>query len=138
MDEYLWDDATVTYPDWTGTAQLDRRITAPSIGSVVGLDPGEWLVIGFEIGGGEHAHRLKVVAVRRSDVPEGGDILPSIAEANGGEIPATEFLVHDVDPYAVLKAITHQFKLRMRARGTGDLPIRIVALGDVPEQDRAR
>ena len=32
-----------------------------------------------------------------------------------------------------LKAITHVFELRMRTRGTRDLPIQITALRDAPE-----
>ncbi|MEV0287961.1 hypothetical protein AB0H36_27925 [Kribbella sp. NPDC050820] len=43
-------------------------------------------------------------------------------------------MIHDVDPYDVLRRITHYFELRLRHRGTDDLPIRIVALADVPEQ----
>ena len=26
MDEYEWGDASVTYPDWIGTAQLDQPL----------------------------------------------------------------------------------------------------------------
>jgi hypothetical protein len=135
VDDYRWGDASVTYPDWVGTAQLDRRITAPSLGEVIGLDRDEWHIIGFDIGGGERAHHLRVVAVHTSDIPVGGDVLPRIAEANDGEIPATEFDVHGVDPYEVLKAITHQFALRMHVSSTRDLPIRIVGQGEVPARD---
>lgn len=56
-------------------------------------------------------------------------MLPAIAAANGGEIPATQFLIHDVEPYRVLQAVTHMFELRLRVRGARDLPIRIMALG---------
>lgn len=132
---FIWRDAEVTYPDWIGTAQLDQRATAAGVEEVVGLDRDEWMVIGLDIGGGEHAHHLRVVAVHRDDVPEGGDVLPRIAEANGGEIPVTEFLIHNVDPYAALRAVTHQFELRLRTRGTRDLPIRVIRQSDVPEQD---
>ena len=134
MDGFIWRDAEVTYPDWKGSAQLDQRITAPGIGEAVGLDRDEWMVIGLDIGGGERKHELKVVAVHRSQVPDGGDVLPRIAEANDGEIPVTEFLVHDVDPYQVLQAITHMFELRLRVGGARDLPIRVIAQSDIPEQ----
>jgi hypothetical protein len=133
-EEYIWGDAEVTYPDWTGTAQLDRRMTAPSLGEVVGLDREEWLLVGFDIGGGEHLHHLRVVAVRRNGIPAGSDVLPRIAAANDGEIPATEFWVHNVDPYEVLRAITHQFELRMRISTAREFPIRIVAQRDLPDQ----
>lgn len=135
MDDYIWRPAEVTYPDWNGNAQLDQRRTAGGLEEVVGLDRDEWLIVGFDIGGGEHAHHLRVVAVHRDLVPDGGDVFPRIAEANGGEIPATEFLIHNVDPYEVLRRITHVFELRMRARGSRDIPIRITSLGDLPAQD---
>lgn len=135
MMGFMWSDARVTYPDLVGTAQLDERKTAPPVEQVVGLDPEQWTVVGLDIGGGEGAHELRVVAVAATDMPEGSDVFPRIADANGGEIPVTEFLIHDVDPYEVLRGITHQFELRLRVRGTRDLPIRVVQQSDVPEQD---
>ncbi|MDP9459512.1 MAG: hypothetical protein M3Q22_04395 [Actinomycetota bacterium] len=109
-------------------------MTGRSLNEIVGLHRDEWLIIGLDIGGGETSHDLRVVAVHRDAVPEGGDVLPRIAENNGGEIPATEFLVHDVDPYKVLRAITHMFELRLKLSGCRDLPIRIMSRSDVPEQ----
>lgn len=136
-DGYLWEEASVTYPDWKGTLQLDQSMTQKGIEEVVGLDPDEWMVLGIDIGGGEHDHHLRVIAVSRSIFPEGGDVFPKIAESNGGEIPATEFLIHDVDPYEVLKKITHMLDIRLRPRRIADsgIPVRIVDQGDVPEQD---
>lgn len=134
MTDFIWEAARVTYPDWNGNAQLDQRMTAAGLEELVGLDPDEWMIAGFDIGGGESGQFLRVVAVSRDVIPDGGDVYPRIAEANGGEIPATEFLIHDVDPYEILRKITHVFELRMRARGTRDIPIRVVAQGDVPPQ----
>jgi hypothetical protein len=93
MDEagYVWREASVTFPDFQGTAQLDRRVTGAGVESKVGLDPSEWLIVGFYLGGGENRSHLNVVAVNRALFPDGGDVLPKIAEANGGEIPVTEF-----------------------------------------------
>lgn len=138
MTDYALGDASVTFPDWNGTAQLDHRRTAPYLSEVIGLDPDEWMIVSFDLGGGEKEHgrhRLNVYAVHRDLVPEGSDVFPRIAAAHDGEIPVTQFLVHDVDPYEVLRAIAHQFELRMRTRGSGDYPIRVVSLGDVPEQE---
>ncbi len=132
---FLWSDAEVTHPDGSGNAQLDQRMTSAGLEEVVGLDPDEWFAIGLDIGGGEHAHQLRVVAVHQGLMPEGGDVLPKIAAANGGEIPATEFLIHDVDPYAVLKAITHMFAMHLTLHRAGEWPIRIMSQSDVPEQD---
>lgn len=133
MEPFIWGDAEVTYPDWVGTAQLDERKTI-DFNETIGLDR-SWFIIGLNLGGGEMDHDLRVVAVHRDDVPEGGDVLPRIAEANGGEIPATEFLIHDVDPYKILKAVTHMFELKLRLARTDGIPIRIRGLGDVPEQE---
>lgn len=135
MTDYIWRSAEVTFPDWSGTAQLDQRMTAEGLAGLVGLDRDEWMPIGFDIGGGERHHSLRIVAVARKDFAEGGDVLPKIAAANGGEIPVTEFLIHDVDPYEVLRKLSHVFELKMRVRGARDIPIRVTALGDVPEQD---
>lgn len=127
---FIWRDAEVTYPDMRGTAQLDERQTASQIEAIVGLDPKDWHIIGLDLGGGEHGHDLRVVAVNSKDVVGTSDVWPTTAGANGGELPVTEFLVHGADPYAVLKAITHVFELRLRSRGTRDLPIRVVNQSD--------
>lgn len=131
---FIWRAAEVTYADWSGNAQLDQRMTADGLEQYVGLDPDEWMIVGFDIGGGEHGHELRVIAVPHDVIPDGGDVYPKIAAANAGEIPATEFLVHDVDPYELLQKFTHVFELRMRAQGARDLPIRIMARADLPEQ----
>lgn len=131
----LWGDAEVRAPDWHGTAQLDLRKTTGRIEEVVGLDPDKWWVIGLEIRDSESSDYLRVVAIRRDLLPEGSSSLPRIAHENGGELPVTEFLVHGVDPFQVLREATHVFKLRMRNRGAGDLRIRVVKQSDAyPER----
>jgi PAS domain-containing protein len=131
MTNYLWRDAEVTYPDWSGNAQLDQRMTGSnaSFERLVGLDPDEWIILGFDIGWGEieqDVHELHVVAARRADI-RGSD-------SAEGELPVTDFLIHDADPIEVLRAISHVFELRLRRRGIGDRPLRVVALADIPEQ----
>jgi hypothetical protein len=122
--DYVWGDAEVTHPDWKGTAQLDQKITGQtSLYDLVGLDHDEWMIIGLDLGGGEHKHNLHVIAV-----PAGTNI------HDQDEIQATDFLIHDVDPYRLLKAMSHVFELRMRLRALVNVPIRIVELSDVPEQ----
>lgn len=76
MTDYIWRDAEATYPDWNGTAQLDQRMTAAGVEELIGLDRDEWFVIGLDVGGGEHKHVLRVVAVAREDIPDGGNVLP--------------------------------------------------------------
>jgi hypothetical protein len=126
MSDYIWGDASVTYPDWVGTAQLDQRMTTWTIEQMLGDRLDGWMVIGIDIGGGEHDHELHVIAVPEDSLPEG---------RNNGEIQATDFLVHDWNPYEFLKAITHVFELRLHRRPIADIPIRVVSLADIPQQD---
>lgn len=135
MESYIWGEASVTYPDWNGTVRLDQRKTVAPLADLIGLDADSWMIIGFDIGGGEHEngrHTLNVYAVSRELITATADVMPQIAADHGGEIPVTQFLVHDVDPYEILRTITHQFDLRLRSRGSRDFPIRVVELGDVP------
>lgn len=137
MDSYTWGEASVTYPDWHGTVQLDQRKTVAPLADLIGLDSEAWLIIGFDIGGGEREngrHTFNVYAVDRDLIPATSDVLPQIAADNGGEIPVTQFLVHNVDPYDILRTITHQLDLRFRSRGSREIPIRVTSLGDVPPQ----
>ncbi|WP_336853840.1 hypothetical protein [Sinomonas albida] len=135
MTEFIWGKAEVTYPDWVGTAQLDQRLTGPRLEQLVNLDPDEWMIIGIDIGGGESGHELRVIAISTDLFSEGdSDVLPRIAAANGGSIPATEFLIHDVDPYAILRAYTHVFEMRLRLQATEGMDIKVVGVGDVPAQ----
>jgi len=74
-------------------------------------------------------------AVPEDSLPEGGGGLAEYASRNGGEIPATDFLVHDFNPYELVKAITHMFELRLRVHSIEDIPVRIVSLADIRKQD---
>lgn len=133
MTNYIWREAEVGYPDWKGTIQVDERKTGRQLNELVGLND-NWMIIGLDIGGGEHDHHLKVLAVDGRIAPDGGDIYPRIAAAHNGDLPVTEFLIHDADPYEILKAMTHMLDLRLRVRNVVDIPIRIEHQGDVPEQ----
>ncbi|WIX76925.1 hypothetical protein QRX50_36715 [Amycolatopsis carbonis] len=64
MDEEIWGEASIPFPDWKGTAQLDERMTVPweGLARTVGLDHEQWQVVGFSIGGGEHGYDLRVYA----------------------------------------------------------------------------
>jgi hypothetical protein len=136
-DGYLWNEASVTYPDMKGTAELDISMAQRPIAHLVGLDEDEWSVIGLDIGGGEMPHHLRVIAIPKANTPDGGDVLPKIAAASGGEVQATEFLIHDANPYEILQAVSHVFELRLRVRRLTEagIPVRIVAHGDVPVQE---
>ena len=137
-DGYIWGDAEVSYPDWQGTAQLDQRMTSAGIEEIVGLDPEEWTVVGIDIGGGETGlHPLEVVAVHSSlpaeDRRSDESLFQAMARANGGELPATHFRVHEEDAFGVLLRIMHVFDFRLRSRGVVDVPIRIMSQADLPE-----
>lgn len=132
MTDYIWGDAAVTYPDWQGTIQVDERRTGTQLDELVGLDFDRWGIVGIDIGGGEHSHTLHVLAVDKQKTKDAR--YEDVAAANGGELPVTDFLIHDVDPYKVLQALSHVLELRMRVRSTVGLTIRVTSLGDVPEQ----
>lgn len=134
MEPYVWREAEVTYPDYVGTAQLDHRMTGESAFSTAGIDEDKWLVVGFDIGGGEHNHDLHVVAVDLEAVPEGeGNVFDRLI-AEHGHIPTKDLLLHDVDPYEFLKSISHHFELRLRTRNASGKTIMVTSLGDIPEQ----
>lgn len=128
-DGEVWGEASVSFPDWKGTAQLDERMTTPweGITREVGLNGDQWVVIGFSIGGGETSYDLRVVAAPC-------DVWEKSAPDDAAEIEATEFLVHDVDPIAILQRMTHMFELRMRRRGLEGRTVRIRALSDLPAE----
>jgi hypothetical protein len=49
-----------------------------------------------------------------------------------GKIHATDFEIHDVDPYDILRRMTHVFELRLRVRSLADATIIIENRSDVP------
>jgi len=132
-DGFIWRTPALFTPDWTGTAQLTQQRSV-DLARLAGLDSEEWLIVGFDIRDSEDGHDLRVVAVHRDLMPEAADVLPRIAEEHGGEVPATAFLVHDVEPFEVLRTLTRRFELQMRVRGSRDIPIRITAEVEGPEQ----
>ncbi|MBO4140145.1 hypothetical protein J5U46_08325 [Micromonospora tulbaghiae] len=129
MDGEAWGEASVTYPDWKGTAQLDERMTVPwkGLARTVGLDGDQWQVVGFSIGGGEHGYDLRVVATPV-------DVWEKVKPDDDAEIEVTEFLVHNVDPLAILQQMTHVFELKMRLRGLDGRQVRVRALSDLPSE----
>ena len=129
MDGEIWGEASVTYPDWKGTAQLDERMTIPweGLARTVGLDGEQWQVVGFSIGGGENGYHMRLYATP-------SDVWARVAPDDGAEVEVTEFLVHDVDPLAILQRMTHMFELNMRIRALGDRRVRVRALSDLPSE----
>jgi hypothetical protein len=129
VDGEVWGEASVTFPDWKGTAQLDERMTVPwkGLARTVGIDSDQWQVVGFSIGGGEHQYDLRVVATPR-------DMWEKVKPHDDAEIEVTEFLVHNVDPLAILQQMTHVFELKMRIRRLDDRQVRVRALSDRPSE----
>lgn len=127
MDEEIWGEASVTFPDWNGTAQLDERKTVPwkGLARTFGLDREQWQVVGFSIGGGELGYQLRVYAAPREVWAKRDD---------ESEVEVTEFLVHDVGPLDILRQMTHVFELNMRIRGLGRRVVRVKALSDLPSE----
>ncbi|QFU86658.1 hypothetical protein [Amycolatopsis sp. YIM 10] len=129
MDGEIWGEASVIYPDWKGTAQLDERRTMPweGLAQAVDLSHEQWQVVGFSIGGGEHGYSLRIYAAPR-------DVWEKVDSDDRAELEVTEFLVHDVDPIAILQRMTHMFQLNMRIRGLENRRVRVRALSDLPSE----
>lgn len=135
MEPYVWQDASVTYTDFIGTAALDHRMTGESPYSVAGIDEEKWLVVGFDMGGGEHDHNLKVIAVDLENIPDERTNVIDFLMKEHGHVPVHELVIHDADPYEFLKQITHMFELRMRISHLSDKKIVVTDVVDIPKQD---
>jgi hypothetical protein len=130
VDEYVWGDASVSFPDWIGTAQLDQKMTGQvGVYELTGIDPEEWQIVGLDLGGGESGmHSVHVIAVPRS---EWGQSPPS----DLSEVRAVDIQIHNgIDPFDLLRQMTHQLDMRFRLRATKDATITITDLLDEPPQ----
>lgn len=135
MEPYVWREAAVSFPDFKGTAQLDEKKTGRSGFAMAGIDPEKWLVVGLDIGGGEGGQTANVVAIDMETVPDDLDNVFDYLLEKHGHVPVTDILLHDVDPYELLKSITHGFELRLRSRNLVGKTLMVTALGDIPEQN---
>jgi hypothetical protein len=135
VEPFVWREAEVTYPDFRGTAQLDEKKTGTNGLTLAGIDHEKWLVVGINIGGGEGAHELRVVAVDKEPIPVDVENIFDFLLQKHGHIPVTELLLHDVDPYEVLKSLTHVFELRLRSRNTVGQTLLVTGRGDIPVQN---
>jgi hypothetical protein len=130
MNEYEWGDASVTYPDWSGTAQLDQKMTGTvDVYTLTGIDFDEWQIVGLDFGGSESGmHNVHVIAVPRS---EWGESPPSDLP----HVRAVDIQIHNgVDPFELLRQITHVLEMRFRIRAVKDATITITELLDEPPQ----
>jgi hypothetical protein len=130
MYEHEWGDASVGFPDWIGTAQLDQKMTGNvDVYSLTGIDSEEWLIVGLDFGGGETGmHNLHVIAVRKSEL---GD--RHISDVS--DVRAADIQIHNgIDPFELLRQMTHQLDMRFRIRATKNATITITELLDEPPQ----
>jgi hypothetical protein len=130
VDPYEWGPASVSFPDWHGTAQLDQKLTGTvDVYSLTGIDREEWMIIGLDFGGGESGmHEPHVIAVRTSEL--GDEHISDMSD-----IQAVDIQIHNgVDPYDLLLQITHLLDMRFRIRSVKDATITITELLDEPPQ----
>lgn len=128
MDPYERGDASVTYPDWGGTAALEHKMTGTrDLYDLTGIDPEEWLIIGLDLGGGKSFMDTHVIAVRRAEL---GD--QHLSERS--HVDAVDIRVHDVDPFDLLREMTNMLDIRMRVRAVKNATIMITDLADQPPQ----
>lgn len=123
--EFTWGPASVAYPDWKGTAQIDQKMTGDNwVYDIVGIDHDEWTVIGFDFGGGDQQlHKPQIVAV-----PAGTDL-------SARRVEATMFQLHEVEALDLLLRMIHSFDMRFRSRAMENTEIVITRLDDIPAQD---
>ena len=130
MDEYEWGHASVSFPDWIGTAQLDQKMNGSTdVYDLTGIDRDEWQIIGLDFGAGEFGrHMPHVIAVRRS---EWGESPPS----DLSDVRAVDIQIHNgIDPFELLQQMTHVLDMRFRIRAVKDSTITITELLDEPPQ----
>jgi hypothetical protein len=99
--------------------------------SLTGIDFDEWQIIGIDFGGGGTGmHNLHVIAVPRS---EWGDEGPP---SNLSDVRAVDIQIHNgIDPFELLRQITHVLDVRFRIRAVKDSTITITELLDEPPQN---
>ncbi|MEJ9077405.1 hypothetical protein WKY82_03185 [Gordonia malaquae] len=121
MTGEVWNDASTTYSDWRGTAQLDSRMSA-DLHELVGLDQESWVILGLEIGGGERDgfDHLAVLAA-----PAGTDF-------TGPRLEATKFYVTHIKPVDALANLMYSFDLRLRAKGFDGFEIKVADSASLP------
>ncbi len=130
MDPYEWGDAEVSFPDWSGTAQLDEKMTGPTdIYDYTGVDRDEWMIVGLDFGGGESGmQNPHVIAVRRSELEDRH--ITDLSAVNAADIQ-----IHGLDPFELLKKMTHYLDMRFRSRAIKNATVTITELLDVPPQE---
>lgn len=122
MTEIL-NTARSSYGDWTGTAAADEHLTVGhrSPYEVVGLDPDQWWIVGFDFQGSDLNHKdgLYVYAVQKDTMGiTSWDAIQLHGEANGS-VPVTSFLVHGVAPAELINESFNQFQVQLRTRNVG-------------------
>lgn len=130
-EEDVWGDAEVSFPDWMGTAQLDQRLHGPvGVYELTGIDPEEWLIVGLDFFAGERGmHQPHVIAVRKSELGE-----RHISDVS--DVRAAKIQIHNgVDPFELLRQMTHLLNMRFRIRATKNATITITEILDEPPQD---
>lgn len=122
-DGYVWGEASVSYPDWQGTMQVDERKTIPwDLYDYTKIDADNWTIIGLDWGAAESG----VLSMDAIVVP---------VNSNGDrEVLATSIRLHDVDPFDLLVRMAHVADFRLRVREVVSHEIRIINHLDIPEQ----
>lgn len=140
MTDFIKGEAETQYGDWRGTAAGDSSMMAniEDINTLADIKDDGGLIIG--IGAGWVSSKDLGVS---TDVhvyvyePEPGEEASMTALhkkfPEGTEVPVKEILLHDVTPEQ-FALMFNRFDMQLRPRFLGDRNLRVLSLGDHPEQ----
>ncbi|CAN3701135.1 MULTISPECIES: hypothetical protein [unclassified Microbacterium] len=131
-----WDEvvepAGTQYDDFRGTAAADGHGPAlTELAEAVGLDLDRYMLVGVQFGHSQLRGRdgLTLFAVDREQL--GGLTLAEYSTRHG-EIPVTDFLVHELRALDVLSRGLKRFKVQLISRAVPeDVPLRRISRDDL-------
>lgn len=101
----IFEEASVQYDDWAGTAALDDPDAESLLYEMAGISRDEWWICGIEVYGSYDLTGARVYAVSR-DVADSYDAMADVAQKNDDTIPVRVFEVDAEADDAALKFLT--------------------------------
>lgn len=140
MTDFIQEKAKTQYGDWRGTASGDVSMMndIQALEDLAGIGENE-LIIGIGTGwtasknmGVNPDFRVYVYQPENPDEANMESLMKKYPEGSG--VPVKEVLLHDVTPEQFALAFT-QFSIQLRSRFLNGRDLRVISLGDHPQQD---